>query len=111
MLTENHLSDQDYVYSGGCTVTLVKKSCVDRLKVHLKRNYKLKAGLDCECYEAVPSEGSGTLDVSPYLHDQELAANKSLFSWFVPITVGALSVSVLLYIVLTNNRLNTKIRK
>jgi hypothetical protein len=82
-------------------VTLVKKSCVERLKVHLTRNYKAETGLDCECYEAVPSAGAGSLDITPYLQNKADGSNNNWLAWLVPVTVGVLTVGVLSYIALS----------
>lgn len=52
---------------GGCTVTLVKSSCVENLKKHIITSYKEKFGLICECYEAKPSSGAGFFDLNGLL--------------------------------------------
>jgi len=44
---------------GGCTVTLVEKKAVGRLKEHLKKHFEM-----CECYESVPSDGAGISDMA-----------------------------------------------
>eukprot|EP00607_Mallomonas_marina_P002886 CAMPEP_0182429898 /NCGR_PEP_ID=MMETSP1167-20130531/34818_1 /TAXON_ID=2988 /ORGANISM="Mallomonas Sp, Strain CCMP3275" /LENGTH=434 /DNA_ID=CAMNT_0024614273 /DNA_START=107 /DNA_END=1411 /DNA_ORIENTATION=+ len=46
---------------GGCTVTLVERCAVRRLETVLKEEYPKACGLQCECYEALPSEGAGEL--------------------------------------------------
>lgn len=44
---------------GGCTVTLVERNAVRILEMHLKKKYKEEFGIDCECYECLPSPGAG----------------------------------------------------
>mmetsp|Transcript_19851 Transcript_19851/g.27932 ORF Transcript_19851/g.27932 Transcript_19851/m.27932 type:complete len:540 (-) Transcript_19851:207-1826(-) len=46
---------------GGCTVTLVDKSCVKALCDYLKTEYKKICGKDCFCFESSP--GPGTREV------------------------------------------------
>ena len=79
----------------------MKKSCVERLKVHLTRNYNTETGLECECYEAVPSAGAGSLDITPYLHKNKVDGRNNWFAWLVPVTVGVLAVGVISYIALS----------
>ena len=46
---------------GGCTVTLVEKNAISQLKSVLETEYFHATGIQCVCYEAVPSEGAGEL--------------------------------------------------
>ena len=48
---------------GGCTVTLVTKAASTKLMDYLKIEYKAKTGLDCVCFETVPSEGARVLQL------------------------------------------------
>ena len=43
---------------GGCTVTLVERNSVATLKAHIQSKYKESTGLDCICYEVLPSAGN-----------------------------------------------------
>lgn len=53
---------------GGCTVTLVKRSAVEKLKQSLKEHYWKQAHLKCECYACEPSPGAAMIDLQPVLH-------------------------------------------
>lgn len=46
---------------GGCTVTLVEEDASQKLIDHLTTKYKEKTGLDCVCFETVPSQGAMVL--------------------------------------------------
>ena len=46
---------------GGCTVTLVERKSVATFKAHVRSKYKEATGLDCICYEVLPSAGTGVI--------------------------------------------------
>jgi galactokinase len=48
---------------GGCTVTLVEKDKAHALMDHLRKEYKAKTGVDCECFETTPGPGARLLAV------------------------------------------------
>lgn len=52
---------------GGCTVTLVERSAVKALEQALQQRYSQELKLRCDCYECLPSDGSGPIDLTPYL--------------------------------------------
>ena len=90
---------------GGCTVTLVKREAVEVLIEKLKNVYPL-----CECYQAVPCDGAGVLNMtkSESLNttttrfggstldgsDEQLWPSSSFsedaYSYAIPITVAAI---------------------
>ena len=43
---------------GGCTVTLVKRSRVEHLCEHLEKEYKIRTGAQCYCFESSPVKGA-----------------------------------------------------
>ncbi|CAM9391768.1 unnamed protein product [Chrysoparadoxa australica] len=47
---------------GGCTVTMVRKDCVDDLISHLKRYYKGLAGVDCSCFVTQAGVGAHVME-------------------------------------------------
>jgi galactokinase len=73
---------------GGCTVTLVERGAVARLKKHLKDNFPL-----CECYEAVPSEGSGVVDPTK---TASIPSNKWVQIGAVALAVGIAAAFVIM---------------
>ena len=48
---------------GGCTVTLVEKDKAPALMEYLKKEYKAKTGIECECFETTPGPGARVLAV------------------------------------------------
>lgn len=48
---------------GGCTVTLVEKDKAAALMDHLRKEYKDKTGIECECFETMPGPGARLLAV------------------------------------------------
>jgi galactokinase len=48
---------------GGCTVTLVDKDKAPALMEYLKKEYKAKTGIDCDCFETLPGPGARLLAV------------------------------------------------
>ena len=52
---------------GGCTVTLVQRHAVDTLKTTLTQAYREKLKMSCDCYECLPEDGTGAIDLGPYL--------------------------------------------
>ena len=46
---------------GGCTVTLVEQDRVQALMDHLKKEYKVKTGKDCDCFETSAGPGARLL--------------------------------------------------
>lgn len=48
---------------GGCTVTLVEKDKAEALMEHLRKEYKAKTGIECECFETLPGPGARLLAV------------------------------------------------
>lgn len=59
---------------GGCTVTLVERQAVATFKAHVKSKYKEATGIDCVCYEVLPSAGTGVI---PQTTTAALAAGSS----------------------------------
>jgi hypothetical protein len=51
---------------GGCTVTLVERSAVKALEKALQSRYRKDLNLKCECYECLPDDGTGVLDLASY---------------------------------------------
>ena len=49
---------------GGCTVTLVEKDQVQSLCEHMKKEYKVKTGKDCFCFETEPGNGAREIILS-----------------------------------------------
>ena len=65
---------------GGCTVTLVQRHAVNTLKTTLTQAYREKLKFSCDCYECLPEEGTGAIDLGPYLstgtnRDETAASN------------------------------------
>ena len=79
---------------GGCTVTLVKKSAVEALTVHLQTKYKQETGIDCYSFEALPSAGAGAVDLRPYLTLWTKENVQSFLNVAVPLAAVALAVTV-----------------
>ena len=76
---------------GGCTVTLVEREAVGRLKQYLKENFPL-----CECYEAVPSSGANVADP---------VENKSASWWdWLPLAAAAAAAVALVAIVVARKK-------
>lgn len=48
---------------GGCTVTLVKKDSAQELIEYLKKQYEVKTGTKCVCFETTPSGGAKAIDL------------------------------------------------
>jgi hypothetical protein len=56
---------------GGCSVTLVERHAVPALERALRQQYQLQLKLQCDCYECLPADGSGALDLSAALRAVE----------------------------------------
>lgn len=76
---------------GGCTITLVKKSALATLREFLKTEYKARTGGDCDCYEAAPAAGSGSLDLATV---GTKYSSGGLPGWLLPAAIGVLTISV-----------------
>mmetsp|Transcript_31710 Transcript_31710/g.76784 ORF Transcript_31710/g.76784 Transcript_31710/m.76784 type:complete len:98 (-) Transcript_31710:167-460(-) len=48
---------------GGCTVTLVRKESARGLIDYLNREYKMRTGKECFCFEASPGDGARPIGV------------------------------------------------
>ena len=72
-----------------CTVTLVEKKAVGRLKEHLKKHFEM-----CECYESVPSDGAGISD---------MAAGAKKKNWWV-VAAAVFAIAAVAAIVVSRKR-------
>jgi GHMP kinases C terminal len=83
---------------GGCTVTLVHASAVDKLVSLLQTSYTARFNHECLVYPAMnPSSGCDVLSldgIGDYSSMKSTASYESLLSWIVPVAVLALAVSV-----------------
>jgi hypothetical protein len=59
---------------GGCSVTLVERHAVPALERALRQQYQLQLKLQCDCYECLPADGAGPLDLSSALRAVEQPA-------------------------------------
>jgi hypothetical protein len=67
---------------GGCSVTLVERHAVSALERALRQQYQLQLKLQCDCYECLPADGAGPLDLSAALRAVEQPAES------VPVPAG-----------------------
>lgn len=84
---------------GGCTVTLVERSAVNRLEMFLQENYFKQFHTNCSFYEATPSAGAGSLPLDAAGDETKEPATKKRSLWLdyaVPVSVAALSATVAL---------------
>jgi len=87
---------------GGCTITLVKREAVAKLKEHLGKKYFEATKTKCECFECVPEQGAGVINLtlqSPeiYTSSSPSPSNTSLQfvrDWALPVMVTGLVVFV-----------------
>mmetsp|Transcript_26454 Transcript_26454/g.39276 ORF Transcript_26454/g.39276 Transcript_26454/m.39276 type:complete len:442 (+) Transcript_26454:48-1373(+) len=85
---------------GGCTITLVERDSVRTLEMHLKAKYNEEFGLNCVCYECLPSTGAGDCDSmysSRYSSDKkEEESDGASLPWIVAsCTVGVIAAAAL----------------
>lgn len=64
---------------GGCTITLLKRSALFPLIRILEEGYLHRYHLRCDCYFALPSEGTKSFDINNdfFVHHKKLAINLS----------------------------------
>lgn len=43
---------------GGCTITMVEANKKDKIMEEMKRQYKVKTGIDCDIFATTPCEGA-----------------------------------------------------
>jgi len=92
---------------GGCSVTLVERHAVKDLEEELKKRYRTELRLPCDCYECLPEEGSGALDLSYHHRMQAVPGEPDEFTkwvhWGAGITLAAAATGVVVLMVMMRN--------
>lgn len=93
---------------GGCSVTLVERHAVKALEEELKRRYRAELRLACDCYECLPDDGCGALDLSRHhrakaVPKESQVTHNAWMTWGVGITVAA-AVTGAVFMIMTRNK-------
>lgn len=69
---------------GGCTITLVKKEAVGKLKEHLQKKYFEATRIKCDYFECVPQQGAGVIDLTHYTSEPSASSTSTSTSASAP---------------------------
>jgi len=78
---------------GGCTVTLLRADAVESFKEHVLKQYVTTTGIECDFYEAIPSDGAEIIDVQ-MLPSSMFKKKSSLWDFTLPILIVGISTLV-----------------
>jgi hypothetical protein len=82
---------------GGCTITLVQRHAAEMLHSHLKTKYRELVGHDCVCYECLPSDGAGALDITSSTKPTFMINVSKNSYWSMALTVLTIMSGISMY--------------